>query len=291
MKKIHSYIKLLRPSHYIKNILILLPLIFSQQFIYIEKVSEALLGMISFCFLASVVYIINDIKDIEKDRKHPIKKNRPLASGEITIFNGIVIAIILFVLSIGCIVFSYLKYQINIELALTYLLIYLILNIFYSFGLKNFPIIDIIILVSGFLIRVLFGGVVIQVDISGWLYLTIISISFYLGLGKRRNELVNYKEKETRGVLKYYTKEFLDKNMYVCLTLSIAFYALWAMNYTDALMLWTIPLIMILAMKYSYDIEVMKSEGDPVEVLLHDKWIMILGMIYTIFVLSIIYFK
>ena len=174
-------------------------------------------------------------------------------------------------------------------MALGYLVLYLILNIAYSFGLKNKPIIDIVILVLGFLIRVLFGGSVINVDISGWLYLTIISISFYLGLGKRRNELVKHSGKETRSVLKYYNKEFLDKNMNISVTLAICFYALWAMNYENKLMLWSVPIIMIMAMKYSYDIECTESEGDPVDVILKDKWFMILGSLYAVFVFSIIY--
>lgn len=289
MKKIYSHIKLLRPHHYIKNVLVLLPLIFSKNFLDTGKLNSALLGVIAFCLISSVVYIINDIKDVEKDRSHPVKCKRPIASGEISFEKAIIDAVCLVILTFLSLVFCSIEFGMNFYFASGYLLLYLFLNIAYSFGLKDKPIIDVVILVLGFLIRVLFGGVVIQVEISGWLYLTVISISFYLGLGKRRNELVKHNDKNTRNVLKYYNKEFLDKNMNVCLTLAICFYALWAMNYENNLMLWSVPLIMIMAMKYSYNIEVAESEGDPVDVILKDKWLILLGILYAILVFSIIY--
>lgn len=289
MKKVYSYIKLLRPHHYIKNILVLLPLIFSNNLLNLNKLSSTLLGFISFCLISSTVYIINDIRDIEKDKNHPVKKNRPIASGEISIYKAIVISVILFCLSIFCTSIACFENRQILLMPLVYLMLYLILNIAYSFGLKNKPIIDIVILVSGFLIRLLYGGAIISIDISGWLYLTIISISFYLGLGKRRNELVRHGKNETRNVLKYYTKDFLDKNMNISLTLAICFYALWAMNYENKLMLWSVPIVMIMAMKYSYDIECTETEGDPVNILLKDKFIVLLGLLYTIIMFYIIY--
>ena len=163
------------------------------------------------------------------------------------------------------------------------------LNIVYSLGLKNVPILDIAILASGFLIRVLFGGAITSVTVSSWLYLTIISMSFYLGLGKRRNELKKHKGKQTRTVLKYYNKNFLDSNMYVFSAVSLVFYSLWAQSYQKQLVLWTIPIVMIIVMKYNLDIESSDSEGDPINVIMHDFAIFILGIVYSILIFFALY--
>jgi len=246
--------------------------------------------MFAFCFCCSAVYIINDIKDIKKDKKHPVKRNRPIASGKISTCTASILIVCLILLSLTCMFAIYKLYDRNVSFAMVYLLLYLLINVAYSFGLKNKPIIDITILALGFLLRVMFGGAVIDVDISSWLYLTIISISFYLGLGKRRNELMKYDGKETRSVLKYYSKDFLDKNMYVCMTLTIVFYALWSMSYASNLILWSIPIVMLIAMKYSLNVENATSEGDPVEVILKDKMILFMGIIYILYIFSVIYF-
>ena len=155
--------------------------------------------------------------------------------------------------------------------------------------MKNIPLIDITILVSGFLIRVLYGGAVINVEISNWLYLTVISMAFYLVIGKRRNEVINYK-KSTRKVLKYYSKEFLDKNMYMCLALAIIFYSLWTMDYQigNTMLVWTVPIVILICMKYSMTIEI-GGDGDPIEVVYSDKMLLFLIILYGISLLSFIY--
>ena len=163
------------------------------------------------------------------------------------------------------------------------------LNIGYSFGLKNKPIIDIIILVSGFVIRVMVGGVVANIEISNWLYLTILSISTYLGLGKRRNELRKNDKLDTRKVLKYYSKEFLDKNMYMCMSLAICFFSLWTMQNENKMMIWTVPIVIILALCYSLDIEKEEAYGDPIEVIMSDKKIILLGALYVAVTLCMLY--
>ena len=285
-----KYLKLLRVKHYIKNFLIFLPLLFNKSITNIDKLIPTILGFISFCFISSSIYIINDINDIEKDRQHPVKCNRPIAHGDISIIKAIIISIVLVILSLLIIIISGLHYSIYIVSAIGYILIYFLLNILYSLGLKNVPIVDITILASGFLIRVLLGGAVSLVKVSSWLYLTIISVSFYLGLGKRRNELKKHKDLNTRAVLKFYNKNFLDNNMYIFSAVSLVFYSLWAQSYNKDLLLWTIPIVMVIVMKYNLDIESSDSEGDPVNVLLHDISIFILGLIYLVIIFFALYF-
>ena len=285
-----NYLKLLRVKHYIKNVLVFFPLVFSKN-ITSTNILLVILGFIAFSFSSSAIYIINDIMDIEKDKNHPTKKNRPIASGIISIKKALIIAIILLFIIIGITIYlSFNNHYISL-----YLIVYIIINIAYSLGLKNKPLIDIAILASGFLIRVLYGGALINIEVSSWLFLTVLSIAFYLGLGKRRNELnytQNIDRKLTREVLQYYNKDFLDKNMYMCLAITIVFYSLWCkdMQY-EKYMMWTIPIVMLICMKYSLNIEFNQAGGgDPVEVLLKDKILVMLVIIYGVVTMSILYF-
>ena len=205
-----KYLKLLRVKHYLKNCLIFLPLFFSGNFIKGEILLKSLLGFFIFCILASGIYIFNDLIDLEQDRQHPTKKNRPIASGVISKANAFLIMIVLFVLVVGAQfwlfnlkVYSYKEFLYS-SIAL---LAYFIINILYSKYLKNIPIVDVILLATCFVIRVLYGGVIISVEISGWLYLTILSISLYMSLGKRRGELKK-SDKSSRKVLEYYSEAF-----------------------------------------------------------------------------------
>lgn len=287
MKK---YLQLFRVKHYIKNILIFLPIIFNRSIFNIDKLIPTLIGFLSFCFISSSIYVINDINDLEKDKKHPIKKYRPLACGSIKIKVAKIMSVILFIMSLGLIILGSIIYKYDIVFSSIYILLYFGLNIIYSLGLKKVPIIDIAILASGFLIRVLLGGVVSSVVVSSWLYLTIISVSFYLGLAKRRNELKKHKGLKTRDVLKFYNKDFLNNNMYIFASVSIVFYSLWAKSYEKELLLWTIPIVMIIMMKYNLDIESNDSEGDPVNVILHDVIMLLLGVIYSVIIFFALYF-
>ena len=166
------------------------------------------------------------------------------------------------------------------------LILYFLLNVLYSLGLKNKPIIDVAILASGFVIRVLYGGIITGVAISKWLYLVIVTGSLYMGLGKRRNEL--RAQTDTREVLKYYNENFLDKNMYVCVALVNVFYAIWSIEMPNSWMIWTVPLFIVLLMRYSLDVEG-DSDGDPVEVIVHDKALIGIIIAYAICIFLFLY--
>lgn len=284
-----EYIKLIRIKHWIKNILIFLPIFFSKNLGNVEKVIDIVIGFISFSLIASSIYIINDIRDLENDKKHPVKSKRPLASGKISVNKAIVLAIILVILSFAILIIGCIKYNANLIGGVFFLILYFALNLAYSMGLKDKPIVDISILALGFVIRVLFGGAIIKVNISSWLFLTIFAISFYLGLGKRRNEYIKHQDKETRNVLKLYNLEFLNKNMNICLSLAICFYALWAKDYDNPFVLWSVPLIIIMCMKYGLNIEQDDSEGDPTDIIIKDKYLIMLVIIYIILMLFGIY--
>ncbi|MBQ2854935.1 MAG: decaprenyl-phosphate phosphoribosyltransferase [Oscillospiraceae bacterium] len=282
-----QYLKLMRPHHYIKNILVFAALACSGQIFNPQKFLADLLGFAAFCMISSVVYIINDIRDVEKDRRHPTKCRRPIAAGTVSIRNARILAAVLAVLAAVC------NLMVFHPVATALLVLYLLLNLAYSFGLKNIPIVDITILVAGFLLRILYGALVSDIVISNWLYLTVIALAFYFALGKRRNELKQLGSGETRKVLKAYPVEFLDKNMNMCLTLAVVFYSLWSMADTTVAaygqyLVFTVPVVMLIMMKYSLNIEG-DSDGDPVEVLLRDRVLLILCCIYLAAMFSILY--
>lgn len=283
-----EYFKLLRIKHYIKNLLVFAPLACSGLIFNPDKLLAAIWGFLAFCFLSSTVYIINDIRDRERDRIHPKKKNRPIASGAISVTQAAAAAL-------GCLFFCLiLNGMVFTPGGSAVLAAYFVLNLAYSSGLKNVPILDLAILVSGFFFRVLYGAIITNIVISSWMYMTVIGMSLYLALGKRRNELRTHRDGSTRKVLELYPEKFLDQNMVVCETLVIVFYSLWAISEETVLqyhgrpIVMTVPLVMLIVMKYNYDVE-KSRDGDPVEVLMHDKVLLILSLLFVAVVMSMLY--
>lgn len=287
---IRSLIALMRPKHYIKNFLVFVSAVFSKNLLDLDILIRVVLGFVSFCLLSSVIYIINDINDVDADRQHEVKRGRPIASGAVSIRAGWVLAAGLLLLALGINMVGRFSTWSFVLMG-----VYFAVNLGYSLGLKNIPILDVVLLMLGFLLRVLYGAAIINSPVSSWVYLTVITLSFYLGLGKRRNELKkNGNSGTTRHVLAFYTYEFLDKFMYLCLTLAIAFYALWSADSsiiekfgTDNL-IWTVPLVIVLMMKYSADIEA-GSYGDPVDVITHDKVLVLLTVLFCVVLLGLVY--
>lgn len=282
-----NYAKLMRPQHWVKNALIFLPVFFNGSVFDWNIMCKLILGFFSFSFCASLIYIINDICDVEKDRQHEKKKFRPIASGKVSIRSATVLAVFLGICSEILVYFA----SGIISGANVCLVIYLGLNIAYSTGLKNRPIIDVMILASGFVLRVLYGSQVAGIDASQWLILTIMMFSLYMGLGKRRNEWKKSAElgTETRAVLKYYSYELLNRYMLISLVLGLVFYAYWCAGITTSkLMIWTLPLVIAILMKYEMIIG-NDSYGDPVDVLLSDRYLIAMVLIYVVVVCTLLY--
>lgn len=287
-----NILKLMRPKHYIKNFLIFVPIVFSKKLLEPQAFLHTVFGFVVFSLLASAIYIINDIHDVEEDRRHPIKCNRPIASGAVSVQMGSLLAGVLIIVALG----------LNLGVfglapqCLSVFTVYFLVNLGYSMGLKNVPFLDIALLVSGFFLRVVYGAAVIRVEVSNWVSLTVITLSIYLGLGKRRNELKKCNDTgETRRVLKYYSTTFCDQFMNICMACALVFYALWSTD-NDTVerignnyLIWTVPLVFFILMKYCSDIEG-DSYGDPVDVVLHDKALILMCLIFGMVILGIVYF-
>lgn len=284
----NRYLKLMRVHHYMKNLLVFAALVCSGQLFVPAKLCAGVLGFFAFCAASSAIYIINDIRDCEKDRLHPTKCRRPIASGAVPVRNASILAVVLFVLA-ALLIAPVFKLS-----AALLLLLYIVLNLAYSFGIKNVPIADITVLAAGFVIRVIYGAQLTEILISNWLYLAVFAMSFYLALGKRRGELIQVTNGDTRSVLKAYPLDFLNRSMTMCLTLGNVFYALWSMDqvttafYHNRLLIFTVPIVLLITLKYSLTIDT-ASDGDPVEVLIHDRALLLLILLYLAVMLGILY--
>ena len=174
-------LKLIRPHHWIKNLLLFAALFFSKSFFDTSKIILALEAFTLFSLLASSIYVINDIFDVERDRQHPTKKNRPIASGEISIKRAIIIALTLF--------FIAMTGALLISLNFAYVLLaYFIINIFYSAKLKHVVIIDAFVVAFGFVLRVVAGALAIDVRVSHWILICTFTLALFLAFGKRRGQ-------------------------------------------------------------------------------------------------------
>ncbi len=280
-----KYFRLIRAKHSVKNLLIFLPLFFHGSFFDTEKLFRTFLGFLVFSCISSVVYIINDIKDLEKDRVHPEKRKRPLAAGLVSSRQALWIAALLLGTAVAVNIFAL------SQLAMVFPLLYLLLNIAYSFGLKDRPLMDVTILSGGFVFRILYGGAIDGIEISNWLFMTVLTMALFFSLGKRRNEIRTIGDGKTRSVLKQYPVSFLDKGMYMCLTLGNVFYALWTMDvatevrYPRFPMIYSFPVVLLITLRYCLLIE-RESDGDPVEVILRDRVILVLCVLYLLMLLA-----
>ena len=286
---VSALIKSMRPRQWTKNAFILAAVIFDRQLTQINSIFRTFAGLLIFCLLSSSVYLINDVLDIKSDRKHPTKKFRPIASGNLPISTALLFALIFIFISITC------AYLLSMEFALI-CLVYFLVNLVYSKWLKHVVILDVIILASGFVLRVLAGVSLIHVErFSPWLYVVTTLLALYLGFGKRRAELTLSSENASlhRKVLNGYTIPLLDQLITVVSSSTIiaySFYTFSAPNLpTDHTMMLTIPFVMYAIFRYLYLIQVDQAGGAPEELLLTDKPIQLSILLYAISVFIIFY--
>jgi 4-hydroxybenzoate polyprenyltransferase len=265
-----SILKTMRPKQWTKNVFVFAGLVFDGQLLQIEPFIQTLIGFILLCFASSTVYIINDIADIEQDKQHPLKRQRPLASGRLSIrVAGIATTII----GVATLALSFFLNRWFGALVLTYIL----MNLLYSFRLKHVPIIDVFFVASGFVLRVGAGVMLITVErFSPWLYVCTTLLALFIGFGKRRAELSLLADKANthRKVLDGYTISFLDQLIIIVSATTIMAYSLYTFTAENLLgnqlMMLTIPFVVYGIFRYLYLIHVEGAGGAPDEVLLTD---------------------
>jgi 4-hydroxybenzoate polyprenyltransferase len=281
----------MRPKQWTKNFFIFFALVFDKQLFHIPALLHTIAGFGIFCFISSSVYIINDIFDIEVDKQHPTKKNRPLPSGKLSVATAWASAGVLVAFSLAAAAF--------LELKLLYIVLgYLLLNLAYSKWLKHIAILDVFIIATGFILRVEAGVVLIVVErFSPWLYVVTTLGALYLGFGKRRAELslLSSGAGSHRKVLDGYSIPLLDQYITIVSAATILSYSLYTFSAPNLpqnhSMMLTIPFMAYIIFRYLYLIQMTNHAGAPDEVLLSDRPIQISIAITAIVVLAIFYLQ
>lgn len=271
----------MRIKQWTKNLLVFASAIFSGAILNPSTLIDAFLAFLSFSFMASTIYIINDIVDVEKDRLHPEKCHRRIASGAISIPAAIIIGIITFIIASG------LAYSINYSVVIA-VLVYFVMNLSYSLYLKHVVLIDVMIIAAGFVLRAVTGALAVNGVLTSWFILCTLGLSLFLALGKRRHELLLFKNDPSnqRRVLNFYSVEMLDQLMTIITGVLIMFYSMYAASEEPAMM-FTIPFVLYGIFRYYYLIHMKNAGGKPEEILLNDKHILVTVILFSILVVVI----
>jgi 4-hydroxybenzoate polyprenyltransferase len=271
-----NYFLLTRPFQWVKNVIIFIPLIFAKKLFELDAFVLSSIAFVSFILASSIIYIFNDICDLEKDKKHPIKKNRPLANNSLKKKDAYLLIILL-----GLLLLVLLKSNISI---LGIIIIFFVLNIFYSLYFKNVIIIDLIIVSLSYVIRVLAGSIIINVSLSTWLLICVFSTSLFLISFKRLAE-IKISGSKSRPILKKYNNEILLKIIDVSAICSIIFYSLYTV-FVNPNLIYTVPLIFMGFFRYYYLYYTAKTfEESPVKIIFSDILIIILLIAWLVAVL------
>ncbi|WP_415407838.1 decaprenyl-phosphate phosphoribosyltransferase [Sulfurovum sp. CS9] len=275
--KLSSIIKLMRPHQYIKNLFIFLPLFFAIKITDTELLANTFIAFIAFSLTASAVYIFNDYHDIEEDRQHSKKKNRPLASGAISKPQAIGIMTILFVAGFTLMASLSLK-------ATAILAAYVIMNIAYSLYLKHIAILDVTIIAIGFILRIFIGSVITDIHLSMWIVIMTFLLALFMALAKRRDDVLIYLDtgKKMRKVINGYNLRFLDTAMAIMAAVIIVAYIQYTTSteviervHNEYLYLTTLFVILGI-MRYLKIAFVLKSSGSPSNIVLKDHFIQLI---------------
>jgi len=288
MTNINDIIALLRPHQYVKNFFVFAPLLFTFQY-NTDSLLQASISFILFCMIASSVYILNDISDIEEDRQHPVKRNRPLANGSISIKAATIL--MLFLTSTTLIS----AYIINSNLFLV-ILTYTVLNVAYSLKLKHIVLVDIFIIATGFVLRVFAGSTVIEVNPSAWIIIMTFLLALFLAIAKRRDDILLASQgKATRKNIDGYNLELVNASMVMMGAIIIVSYILYTVSpevtarmHSDQLYL-TAVFVILGIMRYMQLTFVAGKSGSPTKVVLNDRFIQLTLLAWLTSFLSIVF--
>jgi decaprenyl-phosphate phosphoribosyltransferase len=254
-------VRLLRPKQWVKNGFVLAPLVFAGQFLNADAVAHALVAALLFCLASSATYIINDIQDVERDRKHPQKSlSRPIASGAVSVPMALTLLAVLYATLIAAAFWM--------PEVLAVIAAYALLNVAYTFYLKQQPVLDIFTIALGFVLRVYAGAMALNVPVSSWMFITTLCLALYLGAVKRRQEL-KQSGSDGRQVLKQYTVVLVDRYAEMSATGALLFYSMFVMSTRPELVV-TVPLVLFGLFRYWFVVEALEGGESPTDALLAD---------------------
>jgi decaprenyl-phosphate phosphoribosyltransferase len=285
------YLKLIRINQWVKNLFVFLPIFFSGKLINTNLLIESIYGFIIFSFVASSIYIINDYVDIEKDQKHPEKKYRPLASGKVSKNNALFLFFSLVLLT-SALIYFFGNRQVAILVA-----IYFVMNIAYSFKLKQIAILDVMIIAFGFLLRVFVGGYMTGLVITDWTILLVFDLALILALGKRRGELENSAlEGVTRKSLDGYNLNFLNTALSITCTVAVICYLMFILSPETQhkfhhYIIYTFVFVFAAVLRYLQQTFVYQKTESPTKLIFKDHFLQILIVLWGISYVLLIYYK
>ena len=290
MTKARSLLVALRPHQWTKNLLVFAALALSKHLFEVEPFLRTLLAFALFCGLSGAVYLINDVADVERDRRHPTKKLRPVASGDLAPRTAAWLAVLG---ACTCLVASSLLGSRFVVLGF----LYLGLNLLYSFRLKEVVILDVISISLGFVLRAVAGAVAIGVQISDWLLVCTILLALFLALSKRRHELVSLPESASahRGTLAEYSPYLLDQMISVVTASCVTAYAFYTMapetveKYQTDRLAWTIPFVLYGIFRYLYLVHRKEQGGSPADTLITDWPLLVNVALWAATIVVIVY--
>lgn len=278
--KISAYIKLLRPHQYLKNIFILSPLFFAFKFNNLHLLGQVSIVTLCFCLVASAIYVLNDYFDIEADRNHPTKKDRPLASGAVPVTHGLIMMFTL--ATIGCVGIFMIS-----QVAFWLTVVYMVNNLFYSFKLKHIPILDITLLSIGFVLRLYIGEAAGEgkTELSMWIVLITFLLALFLALAKRRDDvLLSAEGKKVRKAIDGYNLEFINGAMMVMASVVIVSYISYCISDdvihrlgTDKLY-FTVIFVVLFFLRYMQITFVEQKSGSPTKIVLKDVFLQLVAL-------------
>ena len=286
------YLRALRPHQWVKNVFVFAALVFSRNLTNTSAGLHTLAVFGAFCLVASAIYLINDVADYDRDRVHPKKSQRPIASGLVSRPQAVVLALILAPIGLA------IAYGLNLPTGVV-LSTYAVMNLAYSLWLKHFVLLDVFMIALGFLFRVTAGAFAIAVDISTWLLICTFFISLFLAFCKRRHELESLGEDATshRGNLAHYSLQFIDKMVAALASMTVMSYALYTIDPrtvekvgTNGLVL-TVPLVLFGTFRYLYLVHLHQMGGSPTEVVLTDRGMQVVIGLYLTVAITLIYFN
>jgi len=286
--RVVDYLRLMRPAHWVKNLFIFAPLVFSFSLRDPDRIRAAILVFVAFCLLSSAVYILNDIADRRADAEHPRKRTRPVASGRLTVAEAVILLSLLVALASLPILF--LPWQASFAIAL-----YALLNLGYSLGLKHIVLIDIFIISAGFMLRVLAGAQGIQVEVSEWIIVCTLFLSLFLAIAKRRSEINHVGRGDTRRVLDDYTPTLVNLIMNVSVAGTIMSYTLYTVSdhvhryFQTGKFVYTVPIVLYGIFRYLYLDEKRQVAENPVQLFLRDPSLILTGIVWASAITFIIY--
>ena len=293
MNRISLYVISLRPMQWTKNTVVLAALIFSRNLFERALAVRGLQAFGIFCLLSGAIYIINDIVDLEKDRAHPIKRNRPIASGRISRAGALVFSLV--VIGVGLVLAAWLNRGF-----LFVCVAYVVISILYSLGLKNMVVLDVLIISIGFVLRAMAGVEALKdlepgVVMSPWLLVCTLFLALFLGFNKRRHELDLLADDAARHrrSLDEYSKEFLDAMIAVVTAATVIAYAIYTIwpatvdKFSTQNLIYTVPFVVFGLFRYMYLVIMKNKGGSPSEVLVSDMplvadialWLVVAGLV------------